>query len=99
MLSPQFRAFLTYDPRPTLSALKVPVLAVAGELDPLVAPAANLPEMARALKSPYRIVKLPGLNHLLQPARTGNPMDYAKIDVTIAATALEVIGQWIAALH
>jgi hypothetical protein len=70
---------------------------MAGERDPLVAPSANLPEMARALKTAYRIVKLPGLNHLLQPARTGSPMEYAKIDQTMAPEAMEVIGKWIAA--
>jgi uncharacterized protein len=96
MVSAQFRAFLAYDPRPTLAALRVPVLVVAGELDPLVAPAANLPEMARALKTSFRIVKLPGLNHLLQPAPTGSPMEYAKIDETMAPAALDLIGGWIA---
>jgi len=42
-------------------------------------------------------VRLPGLNHLLQPARTGLPAEYAQIETTIAPAALDAITAWIRA--
>jgi len=41
------------------------------------------------------IVKLPHLNHLFQTAKTGSPMEYAKIEETFAPVAVEVMGDWI----
>jgi pimeloyl-ACP methyl ester carboxylesterase len=99
LTSPWFRAFLTFDPRPVLEKVKVPVLAMSGSLDLQVPPKQNLPVIAAALEArgnpDYEIVKLPGLNHLFQTAKTGLPMEYAKIEETFAPAALEAIGQWI----
>ncbi|HWB99317.1 MAG TPA: alpha/beta fold hydrolase [Bryobacteraceae bacterium] len=99
--SPWFRFFLTYDPAAALRKVQAPVLAVSGELDLQVPPAENLPAIAAALKAggnkDYTIVKLPSLNHLLQTARTGSPLEYTGIDETIAPSALEKISQWIVA--
>jgi uncharacterized protein len=97
--SPWFRSFLAHDPRPTLRRVKVPVLAVNGELDLQVPPRQNLPAIAAALEAggnrDYAVVKLPRLNHLFQTARTGSPVEYETITETFAATALHVIGDWI----
>ncbi len=97
--TPWFRAFLTYDPRPALEKVKVPVLAMNGELDLQVPPKQNLPVIAAALEAggnpDYEIVKLPHLNHLFQTAKTGLPMEYSKIEETFAPAALETMGQWI----
>ena len=38
---------------------------------------------------------LPGLNHLLQPAKTGLPEEYGGIETTISPVALDVIGGWL----
>ncbi|MBM3776207.1 MAG: alpha/beta hydrolase [Acidobacteria bacterium] len=98
-LTPGFRFFLTYDPRPSLGKVRVPVLALTGELDLQVPPKQNLPEIARALEeggnSRYAIAKLPRLNHLLQTAQTGSPMEYAQIEETIAPLALDTMAEWI----
>ena len=40
-------------------------------------------------------MRLPGLNHLLQPATTGLPAEYAEIETTIAPAALDRITTWI----
>jgi hypothetical protein len=40
---------------------------------------------------------MPGLNHLMQTARTGMPDEYAKLDETMAPAVLETIGQWLTA--
>jgi hypothetical protein len=44
----------------------------------------------------HETVALPGLNHLFQTARTGQPGEYQTIDETFSPAALEVIGDWIA---
>jgi len=99
LLSPWSRFFLTYDPKPTLSKVKCPVLAINGEKDLQVPPKENLSAIEEALKSggnqDYTIKELPNLNHLFQTAQTGLPTEYAKIEETISPDALKLIGDWI----
>lgn len=96
-----FRYFLSYDPRPTLLKVKVPVLAINGEKDLQVPAKEDLEAIEQALKDAgnkdYKIVLLPGLNHLFQTTKTGAPSEYAEIEETIAPAALQTIGDWIAA--
>jgi pimeloyl-ACP methyl ester carboxylesterase len=98
-LTPWFRFFLTYDPRPALERLRVPVLAIAGANDLQVPPRENLPELVKALEAAgnpnYRVIKLPGLNHLMQPSESGSPAEYSRIEQTIAVEVLELIRFWI----
>jgi hypothetical protein len=99
ILSPWFRFFLTYDPKTNLEKVKCPILAMNGENDLQVPTYQNLPAIAQALdksgNSDYTIVKLPKLNHLFQTSQTGAPSEYAKIEETIAPSALQIIGDWI----
>ncbi len=98
--TPWFRFFLTYDPRPTLRQVKVPVLALNGEKDLQVPPKENLAAIAAALREggnrQVQTQELPGLNHLFQTARTGAPSEYAQIEETFAPAALQQVGDWIA---
>lgn len=97
--SPWFRFFLTYDPRPALERVKVPVLALNGGKDLQVPPELDLREVKAALErggNPDATVRmLPGLNHLFQKASTGSPSEYATIPETMDPTALEAVGSWI----
>jgi len=99
LLSPWSRFFLTYDPKPTLSKVKCPVLAINGEKDLQVPPRENLIVIEEALKSggnqDYTIKEIPNLNHLFQTAQTGLPSEYAKIEETISPIALKIITDWI----
>lgn len=97
MTSPEYRVFLTDDPASVLRKLRSPVLVIAGARDQQVPPALNLPPIKTALAHSRRaqIVELDGLNHLLQPAQTGAPSEYATIDTTIDPTALDLIAGWI----
>jgi pimeloyl-ACP methyl ester carboxylesterase len=97
--SPWYRAFLDDDPAPALRKLTGPVLVIAGSKDLQVSPAANLPVIRAALAHDpqAKIVELPGLNHLLQPAKTGTPQEYGQIETTIAPQALDLIAGWVAA--
>lgn len=98
-LSPWFRYFLTYDPKPTLINVQCPVLAIIGEKDLQVPSRQNLPVIEEALRTggnkDYTVMELPDLNHLFQTAITGSPSEYQQIEETISPTALDVIGDWI----
>jgi hypothetical protein len=99
LLSPWFKFFLTYDPKPTLMKVKCPVLAINGEKDLQVPPKENLIAIEEALKAGgnknFTIKELPGLNHLFQTAQTGLSSEYPKIEETISPVALKVISDWI----
>ena len=101
VLSPWFRYFLVYDPRPALKKVNCPVLALNGERDLQVPPKEDLSEIAKALaeggNKDYKTVLLPGLNHLFQTSTTGSPLEYGKIDETMAPIALQTMGDWIVA--
>jgi hypothetical protein len=99
LLTPWFRYFLGYDPRPALQRLTVPTLALNGSLDVQVPAKENLGAIDAALRTAgnrdYRVMELPGLNHLFQTARTGGPAEYATIEETMAPAALEAVASWI----
>jgi len=99
LLTPWFKFFLSYDPKPTLEKVKVPVLAVNGGNDLQVPPKQNLPVIEEALKEggnkDYKVVEIPKLNHLFQTSETGSPTEYQKIEETISPKALEIITNWI----
>jgi fermentation-respiration switch protein FrsA (DUF1100 family) len=93
------RFFVLHDPAPALAKVRCPVLAIGGELDLQVLPDQNLPAIEAALKQggnkDVTVVRMPGLNHLLQSAKTGLPAEYAQIEETMAPAALDTIATWI----
>ncbi len=97
--SPWMRFFLTYDPKPTLEKVRCPVLAMGGSLDLQVPAKENLKAIADALKAggnkDFKILELPGLNHLFQPAKSGGVSEYAKSEETISPEALKLMREWI----
>ncbi len=99
LLTPYWRYFSRYDPRPPLRKVRVPVLALNGTLDVQVPYEANLPEIEAALRDggnrDYTIVELPGLNHLFQTSIGVPPSEYSKIDEIFAPAALDVVAKWI----
>ncbi len=94
-----FRFFLSYDPRPTLSKVRCPVLALIGEKDLQVPSKENLAEIEQVFKKSGNAKssarELPGLNHLFQSCKTGSPAEYSQIEETIAPSALRAMGDWI----
>lgn len=81
--TPWFYSFLTFDPRKAMNDTRQPILIVQGELDVQVQPhhADRLAEMARARRSKalVEVVKIPGVNHLLVPAKTGDVSEYSTL--------------------
>lgn len=99
LLSPWYRYYLAYDPRPTLEKVKIPVLALNGENDLQISSKENLALISAALKAgknkDFTVKSFPKLNHLFQTSRTGLPGEYKTIDETIAPQVLEIITDWI----
>lgn len=99
VLTPWFRHFLEYDPRPTLRQVTCPVLALNGAKDVQVDAERNLPAIEAALKDAdnrdVTVRAFPNLNHLFQTCKTGAVSEYGAIEETMAETVLETIAEWI----
>lgn len=97
---PWFNSFLTFDPAKPMANIRQPMLIVQGELDTQVAPtnADRLEQLAKGRKrqSPVQVVKVPGVNHLLVSAKTGEVDEYATLpDRTISAAVSTAIADWL----
>src|SRR5262245_23099707 len=99
VLTPWFRHFLDYDPRPALRKVTCPVLALNGTKDVQVDAKTNLPAIAAALdeagNKDVTTKELPNLNHLFQTCRTGAVSEYGAIEETLAPALLETVAEWI----
>jgi len=93
------RFFIIHDFAADLAKVHCNVLAINGDMDKQVDAAMNLHVVDSVLKKngshTYKTVVLKGLNHLMQPATTGDVAEYATIDITIAPEALKTIGDWL----
>jgi len=94
-----FRYFIAYDPKPALTRIRCPVLALFGELDFQVTPEMNQAVVEQALaqapSEDVTVKTLPGLNHLLQKAVTGDGSEYGAIEETVNPAALSAVRDWI----
>ena len=101
LLSPAYRHLLADRPAQTLPHVHCPVLALGGTKDVQVAAGPNLAAIAQGLKAggnrAVTTQALPGLNHLFQTAPTGAIGEYSTIEETFAPSALQIIGDWVAA--
>lgn len=93
--------FLRHDPRPVLARVRCPVLALGGSLDLQVLARDNLPAIEAALREggndDVTTRELPGLNHLFQPAQTGDVAEYERSKITFDESALDEIAGWLRA--
>lgn len=98
LLTPAFvRQELTDDPVKYVQQIHVPMLALIGTLDRIVPAepyvAVMKPTLAKIPGS--KLVVLDNLNHVMQTAKTGSPMEFGTLPETIAPIALQTIGDWI----
>ena len=81
--TPWFRSLLMFDPAEIMRRIKQPILIVQGDLDSQVPAhhAERLAALAKARKdSPLvEVVLVPGVNHLLVPAKTGEVQEYQQL--------------------
>ena len=94
-----WKFFLVHDPAKELEKLTIPVLALNGEKDIQVDPKTNLPAIKKALKKSksknYKVLELPGLNHLFQHCEKCTVDEYGELEETFSPGALETMGDWI----
>jgi len=100
--TPLFASRLAFDPAKVVPKTRQPMLILQGALDKQMDPsnAEQLAALARARKRPagdaVKLVVLPGLNHLLVPATTGEVDEYETLpDKTIGRAAVETIASWL----
>ena len=95
-----FRSVLMFDPAAVIPKVKQPILVVQGDLDQQVAPhnADRLGELARKRKkaAPVEVLHLPGINHLLVPAKTGDVSEYVSLaDKNVTPEVAKAIVDWL----
>ena len=83
-----FRSLLLFDPAKVMPKIKQPILIIQGDLDQQVFPHhADRSHRWRAparRRRPSKPLHLPGINHLLVPATTGDVSEYGSLpDKTI----------------
>lgn len=97
--TPWYRYFITFDPAPVLKNVRVPVLALNGELDLQVAWKQNLDLIAAGLKAggnnDVTVKAFPKLNHLFQTTQTGLISEYQMIEETMSPEVLKTMSDWI----
>lgn len=88
-----------YDPAPALAAIRVPVLALYAEKDPMAPPAANVERLSAAIRAggapAPEIIVIPGANHLFQIARTGLLDEHASLPPGFAPGVVETVTAWV----
>jgi pimeloyl-ACP methyl ester carboxylesterase len=100
--NPEFQSLLVNDPAKTMPDVRQPILIVQGELDTQVAPsnADRLEALARKRKNapPVQVARVPGVNHLLVPATTGEVEEYAALpDKHVSQAIIAPVVSWIRA--
>jgi len=99
MQAPWMQRWLALEPREYLMKLRGRVLVLQGGLDTQVVAAENVPAIVSALtasgKAEVTVRVLPKLNHLLQPARTGSPDEYAATEQTMDPAAVQAVVEFV----
>lgn len=98
--TPWFRSLLAFDPAQVMPRVSQPLLIIQGDLDVQVPPhhADKLGELARARKKNpgAEVLHIPGINHLLVPAATGEVREYQTLkDRTVSEQVPNAIADWL----
>ncbi len=96
----EFQSLLATDPAKIVPEVRQPMLIVQGELDTQVEPsnADRLAELASKRKNapPPQVVKVPGVNHLLVAATTGEVDEYATLpDKHVSPLVSNAVVAWL----
>ena len=96
---PWMRYFISYNPAADLNKIKCLVLAINGEKDTQVDAASNLKVIQETItkngNKNVEVKTLPGLNHLLQTAKTGDVSEYEQLTESVSPDAMKIIADWI----
>lgn len=93
------RFFHRYNPAAEIARVSCPVLSINGSKDTQVPAKVHQKGIRAALtkgkNKDFKIIELPGLNHLFQECETGKMSEYRKIEQTFAPQAMKVVSDWI----
>ena len=97
-----FKSLIEFDPATAMKKVKQPVLIVQGGKDAVIAPvnADKLEILAAGRKEKSapltKKIVLPGLNHLLVPATTGEVSEYVSLPIrTVSPDVAKSIADWL----
>jgi fermentation-respiration switch protein FrsA (DUF1100 family) len=98
--NPEFQSLLTTDPAKVIPEVRQPILILQGTLDTQVDPsnADRLLGLAKARKNapPVDFVKVPGINHLLEQATTGEADEYGSLpDKHVSTAVTQALVEWL----
>ena len=100
--TPIFKSWVEFDPAKAMKGADQPMLIVHGALDTEIAPvnADRLDTLARARKTKTapltRKIVIPGMNHLLVPAKTGETSEYVSLAGSpIVSDVAAAIADWL----
>ena len=100
--TPIFKSWIEFDPAKAMKKVDQPILIVHGALDTVITPpnADTLEALARARKQKTaaltKKVLLPGLNHLLVPAKTGEVSEYTTLSgASVSPDVATTIADWL----
>lgn len=98
--NPEFQSLLLNDPAKVIPKVRQPILIVQGAIDTQVEPANadKLESLANARKKapPATVVRVPGVNHLLVPATTGDVEEYTSLaGKHVSPAVTEAIVTWL----
>ena len=94
-----FRSVLQWDPEPVVRKVDQPLLILHGALDKQV-PVANAELLnglaAKRKKGPGTLTLVPGINHLLVPAKTGEVSEYGSLSAErVSPLVATQIAEWL----
>jgi dipeptidyl aminopeptidase/acylaminoacyl peptidase len=98
--TPWFESLLRFDPAKVVKKVKQPILIVQGDLDRQV-PLAHADQLValaqrRGTKRVFNVEVIPGVNHLLAAARTGEVSEYATLeDLNVSGKVSTAITGWL----
>lgn len=98
--TPYFQSVLTFDPEKMMKDVAQPILILQGSLDSQVpvSHADKLEAFAKARKKggAVDVVRVPGVNHLLVPAKTGEADEYARLSAeTLSPNVVSALTTWL----
>lgn len=101
--SPWYHSQVAFDPAEYLTRIRVPTLAITGELDIVLRADRHLPAIEKALRrggnKDVVVRTLPAHNHVLQLATTGRTDEQGELAGTFSEEALVMVSEWINSLR
>lgn len=94
-----YREMIQYNPADYIPKITHPVLALGGDRDIMVPSAENLASIKQLLEeggnTRYKIVELPGLNHMFQRCIAGTREEIPDLEDVFSDEALQILGDWL----